>query len=93
MFDKKDVSQVKRDIENCIGQKIMLKSNLGRNKIVENEAQLIDTYPNVFVVKYQENNRKATYSYTDVLIKTVEISVADGDKYHNLFGEGSSTVL
>ena len=93
MFDKRDISQVKKDIETCIGQKVMLRSNEGRNKIAENEAELLNTYPNIFVVKYQENNRKATYSYTDVLIKKVEISVSDGEGYHSLFGNNTSSVL
>ena len=93
MFDKNDVSQVKKDIETCIGQKIMLKSNLGRNRIVEQKATLVDTYPNLFVVQYEETARKATYSYTDVLIKSVEISVSDGDNYHSLFGQDTANIF
>lgn len=93
MFDKSDVSQVKRDIETCVGQKIMLKSNLGRNRIVEQEATLVNTYPNLFVVQYEETARKATYTYTDVLIKSVEISVSDGDNYHSLFCDDNANVF
>ncbi len=94
MFEKKDVTQVKKDIEACVGQKIMLKSNLGRNKIVEKEAKLLNTYPNLFIVQFQENERKATYSYTDVLIKSVEISVSDGKSdYHNLFYNDNTNVF
>ena len=90
MFDKNDVFQVKKDIETCIGQKIVLKSNIGRNKVLEKEGKLISTYPNVFVVQFEEQNKTASYSYTDVLIKSVEISVPNSkNQYQNLFGNSS----
>ena len=41
-------------------------------------------YPNIFVVKYEENDRNVTYSYTDVLTRTVEVEVFDGDSYSPL---------
>ncbi len=94
MFDKNDLGQVKKDIETCLGQKIILKSNIGRNKIIEEEGKLSETYPNVFVVEFEEAKRKATYSYTDVLIKSVEISVADSNnEYQSLFGHSNSSMF
>lgn len=94
MFDKNDLGQVKKDIETCVGQKIILKSNIGRNKIVEEEGKLAETYPNVFVVEFEEAKRKATYSYTDVLIKSVEISVADNNnEYQSLFGHSNTSMF
>ena len=32
-------------------------------------------------IKYKENERNVTYSYTDVLTKTVEVQVFDGQEY------------
>ena len=48
------------------------------------EATIEKAYPNIFVVKYEENNRNVTYSYTDVLTRTVEVEVFDGDSYSPL---------
>ena len=94
MFDKNDLGQVKKDIETCLGQKVILKSNISKNKIVEEEGKLAQTYPNVFVVEFEQTKRKATYSYTDVLIKSVEISVADSNnEYQNLFGNANTIMF
>lgn len=94
MFDKNDLGQVKKEIETCLGQKIILKSNIGRNKIIEEEGKLSETYPNVFVVEFEEAKRKATYSYTDVLIKSVEISIPDGNnEYQDLFGRSNPSMF
>ena len=62
-----------------IGQKIVVRGTLGSSKSFEKEATIEKAYPNIFVVKYEENNRNVTYSYTDVLTRTVEIDVIDGN--------------
>ena len=62
-----------------IGQKIVVRGSLGRSKSFEKEATIEKAYPNLFVIKYNENNRNVTYSYTDVLTRTVEIDVIDGN--------------
>ena len=50
----------------------------------EKEATIEKAYPNIFVVRYEENNRNVTYSYTDVLTRTVEVDVFDGNSYSPL---------
>lgn len=35
-------------------------------------------------MRYEENNRNVTYSYTDVLTRTVEVDVFDGESYSPL---------
>ena len=75
MIEKKDISEVKKNIEGCIGQKVILRGSLGRNKTFEKEGTLTNTYPNIFVVKMDDSQRNVTYSYTDVLTKTVELGI------------------
>ena len=41
-------------------------------------------YPNIFVVKYEDNERNVTYSYTDLLTRTVQVDVFDGETYNPL---------
>ena len=67
-----------------MGQKIIVKGSLGRSKTFEKEATIEKAYPNIFVVRYEENNRNVTYSYTDVLTRTVEVDVFDGENYSPL---------
>jgi len=75
---------LKTDIDEMIGQKIIVKGSLGRNKSFEKEATIEKAYSNIFVVKYEENERNVTYSYTDVLTRTVEVQVFDGQNYSPL---------
>lgn len=81
MICKSDIANLKTDIGDMIGQKIIVKGSLGRSKTFEKEGTIEKAYPNIFVVKYEENERNVTYSYTDVLTRTVEVDVFDGEGY------------
>ena len=84
MICRTDIANLKTDILEKVGQKIIVKGSLGRSKAFEKEATIEKAYPNIFVVKYEENNRNVTYSYTDVLTRTVEVEVFDGEAYSPL---------
>ena len=84
MICRTDIANLKTDIIEKVGQKIIVKGSLGRSKAFEKEATIEKAYPNIFVVKYEENDRNVTYSYTDVLTRTVEVEVFDGDSYSPL---------
>ena len=73
MICKTDISNLKTDILEKVGQKIIVKGSLGRSRTFEKEATIEKAYPNIVVVRYEENNRNVTYSYTDVLTRTVEV--------------------
>lgn len=79
-----DIANLKTDINDMIGQKIIVKGSLGRSKSFEKEATIEKAYPNIFVIKYEEENRNVTYSYTDILTRTVEVDVFDGTNYSPL---------
>ena len=81
MIYPNDISSLKTDIEEKVGQKIIVKGSLGRNRPFEKEATLEKVYPSIFVVKYDENQRNVTYSYTDILTRTVELQVFNGQEY------------
>ena len=76
-----DIANLKTDIGEKIGQKIIIKGSLGRNRPFEKEATIQKAYPSIFVVKYDENQRNVTYSYTDILTRTVELQVFNGEEY------------
>ena len=84
MICSADIMNLKSDILGKIGQKIIVKGSLGRNRFFEKEATIEKAYPNIFTIKYVEGARNATYSYTDVLTRTVEVQVFDGQEYSPL---------
>lgn len=81
MIYQNDITNLKFDIDEKVGQKVIVKGTLGRNKPFEKEATLEKAYPSIFIVKYDENKRNVTYSYTDILTRTVELQVFDGQTY------------
>lgn len=81
MIYKNDISTIKDEIVGKVGQKIIVKGSLGRNKPFEEEATIKETYPNIFVVRYEENNTNVSYRYTDILTRELEVSVFDGEGY------------
>lgn len=74
------VSRIKSDLESCVGTRMRIKANLGRCKVIERLGVLEETHPNLFVVKVEEKrnrSRRVSYSYADVLTKTVELTQPD----------------
>ncbi|NMB34278.1 MAG: Veg protein [Clostridium sp.] len=83
MIEKSNLFQIKKDIETYIGEKIQLKANKGRKKAFIKEGILENTYPSIFVVKFEndyEATRRVSYSYTDILTKAVEIVVCKDNR-------------
>lgn len=70
--------KIRKDIESCIDRNVRLKADKGRRRIVEREGVLEAAYPNLFVVKVSNDHdeiRRVSYTYTDVLTGTVEVTV------------------
>jgi uncharacterized protein Veg len=83
MIEKGDLFQIKKDIQTCIGEKVQLKANKGRKKAFIREGILENSYPSIFVVKFEneyETTRRVSYSYTDILTKAVELVVCKDDR-------------
>lgn len=84
MIYQNDIANLESDIRDKIGQKIIVKGSLGRSKSFEKEATIEKAYTNIFIVKYEENKRSVSYQYKDVLTRTVEVDVFDGNGYSPL---------
>lgn len=70
------LATIKKALEGRIGSKIMLVAQTGRKRQTQRRGVLTETYPAVFVVDLdpEENSfERVSYSYSDVLTKTVEI--------------------
>lgn len=92
MICRNDISTLKSDINDKIGKKIIVKGSLGRSKEFAKEGTMEKAYSNLFVVKYEENDRTASYTYTDLLTRTVEVDVFDGEDYSPLLPPSATEI-
>ena len=77
MEGNKTLANIRRDIENHVGEKVTLNANGGRKKILVNDGVIESVHPSIFVVRLDnDNQRTVTYSYSDVLTKTVSLYYA-----------------
>ncbi|WP_244969180.1 Veg family protein [Tissierella praeacuta] len=77
-MEKDILIRIRKDIERCIGKNVILRANKGRKKTVVREGILEAAYPNLFIVRISneyDSSRKVSYTYTDVLTGTVEVTV------------------
>jgi len=79
LFDRTDVSQVRSDIQRIIGSTVELETNKGRHKSVIRRGIVSNAYPSIFTIKLNSgsNSRNLSFSYTDVLTNTVEITLCE----------------
>ena len=77
MEGNKTLANIRKDIENHVGEKVTLKANSGIKKILVNDGVIESVHPSIFVVRLEnDNQRTVTYSYSDVLTKTVSLYYA-----------------
>lgn len=67
------IENVKNNIEELIGKEATVKYNLGRNKYEKYNGIIKETYNKIFLI--ETNGIKKSFSYVDVLIKNVKISI------------------
>ncbi|WP_076690036.1 biofilm formation stimulator Veg [Staphylococcus haemolyticus] len=73
----KSILDIKNSIDCHLGNRIVLKANVGRKKTIERCGVLKETYPSVFVVELDQdkhNFERVSYTYTDVLTENVQVS-------------------
>ncbi|MCL2169120.1 MAG: Veg family protein [Defluviitaleaceae bacterium] len=80
MYVRDDVTQIRRNLTEYVGSRVMLESNKGRQKSMVSSGTIQKTYPSIFTIVLDEvanqgPARTVSYSYTDVLTKNVEITV------------------
>lgn len=83
MLEKNSLAKIRERVENCVGQKVRLKANKGRKKTTIKEGILESAYPSIFVVKIDggyNTIRRVSYSYSDILTETVEVTVCSDER-------------
>jgi uncharacterized protein Veg len=79
-LEANNVLQIRKKLEGSIGKRVVLKANKGRNKTTIKEGILESAYPSLFVVKVSnqyDSVRRVSYTYSDVLTSTVEVTICD----------------
>lgn len=79
VIEKSNINEVRKNIEGCVGQKVLLRGSLGRNRTFEKEGILDSTFSNHFYVKIDGTLIKEDFSYVDVLSNKVELGIADNN--------------
>ena len=67
-----NIDSVKSKLYDYIGESVTIKCNLGRNKYEKYDATIKELYNNVFLVELN-NNEKKSFTYTDIITKTIKI--------------------
>ncbi len=64
-------------LEGYVGQKLHVRANMGRSKIVENKGTLTQVHPRLFIMEMDRKRGRTarqSYQYVDVLTGTVVLS-------------------
>ena len=70
-----NISKIKRDISNIKGKVIHFKYNGIRNQIEEFDGIVENTYNSVFTIKICNKNSIKSFSYNDVITKSLQIFI------------------
>ena len=67
------VEGVKQELNDHLGKVVTIKYNLGRNKYEKYDVKIKELYNYVFLVELKNNNIVKSFSYSDVITKTIKI--------------------
>ena len=91
-IEKSDISELKKNIDSLVGQKVLLRGSLGRNKFFEKEAVLVSTTSTKFLVKF-DNIIKENFNYVDILGNRVELDVMGSTgEYTSILGDSTPNI-
>lgn len=80
MATRATLTEIRKSVEGCIGSKVILRTNKGKRKVNVKEGVIEVAYPSVFIVKINaglDTERRVSYSYSDILTDTVEVTLMD----------------
>ena len=70
----RDINSVKRTIKSIVGEDVLVKVSLGRNKFASYEGRLTSVYPSLFTVEPNECFMgKTSFSYDELMCGNVKI--------------------
>lgn len=85
MISKEDISRVKDLLSENLGEKVKISAKKGRKRVIIRYGVILKTYPSIFTVKlenaseFAEGTRVVSFSYSDILTKSIAIHVLDSN--------------
>ena len=70
-----NIEKVRNKINSYKGQTLQFRFNGSRNQIEEFSATIIGTYPSIFTVKLEDSSLVKSFSYSDVLIRKLVVTI------------------
>ena len=77
----KIIDSIRETLDGYVDQKLHVRANMGRSKIVESDGTLTQVHPRLFIMEMDRKRGRTarqSYQYVDVLTGTVELS-QDGE--------------
>ncbi|NLY73433.1 MAG: Veg protein [Tissierellia bacterium] len=73
----KTLQEIRRDMEDLVGQEVQIRTDKGRKRILIKEGIITATYPSLFVVDVGEGSkeRMVSFSYADIVTETVVVTL------------------
>ncbi|MDD6651403.1 MAG: Veg family protein [Eggerthellales bacterium] len=71
------IGSIHDTLNDFVGQRLKVRANMGRSKIVENEGVLKQVHPSLFIMEVDRKRGRTarqSYQYVDVLTGMVELS-------------------
>ncbi len=71
------VQGIRGTLNDFVGQRIRVKANMGRSKIIESEGTLMQVHPSLFILEVhgkRGRTSRSSFQYADILTGTVELS-------------------
>ena len=73
----KIIDSIHDKLSEYVGQKLRVRANMGRSKIMESDGLLTQVHPRLFIMEMDRKRGRTarqSYQYVDVLTGTVELS-------------------
>ena len=73
----KIVDSIHDTLTDFVGQRLRVRANMGRSKIIESEGTLTQVHPRLFIMEIDRKRGRTarqSYQYVDILTGTVELS-------------------
>lgn len=70
------IDEIREKLLSLKGERVKVRANMGRSRIVERTGTLVQAHPSLFVVEVEERRGRTarqSYQYVDVLTGTVEL--------------------
>lgn len=83
LIDADALTRIRKVLESNVGERVKLKANRGRRKCYIKEGIIDDTYPSVFTVRVDVDEKSVhtlSYTYSDVLTSNVELVVCSSNE-------------